>query len=801
MKPYLIIILVAVGFLKAGAQNFQNKYNIALSDSLFYEDLKWVDFNNDSLLDVLVKTTNTNSETVFLIFRNSPTIGPQYQTSIITGFKNVAYLITDFNSDNKMDLLLSGNKSGVVQTSVFTNNGGFNFSENMVATFSGTAVQLADLNMDGKRELLISGIDGDREYLYLMERQNTGWKIYDTLNVRASAIEVWDFNKDLTADIFVSGYDSIGSPVSRMYWSSADSLVKKQISNIAGKTSVSDLNHDGTLDVVVAGVDEDLNPVTEIYFFGNETFSKKTIPAFETSSLFTGDLDKDGKCDVSLLEETAASDTLNLVLHGDDLDTLALHNVVRQAFGDHDRDGDLDIGQIVIKDNNINLIIVDNTTPGVNKGPVWNRLVAAAKVYDYVMLQWLPATDDHTASNSITYDVRLLAGAEAIETASFDQNSQKRLVVSHGNVGTNCQVMIKTSNTEPINFAIQPVDNAYHTSKSICAGGAADFCTTVAYKNVGVCHHETKNLAAPHGRGFWTSFATGILGEFSELSVTVDKEDTLVVISPSNEGACSFVDVFILHFRDTTERIQKEPLYVCENTTLTFETESRWEQVLWSSKLLGELSSAFSVSYTTNKNDSIFLYETDGRGCDRYETTPIVISKPRLAVEDENLQIIRGEQVQLHASGAESYQWNPAGSLDDPGSSEPMATPWQTTQYTVTTLDSIGCDSSATVLVIVEEAAFLPTLFTPNDDGSNDVLRAFGLDDVKNFRFTVYNREGSLVYTTTSTAELGSRGWDGTFKGSRQPAGVYYWKVEGENNIGRNLLLNGKNMGSVVLIR
>jgi len=95
----------------------------------------------------------------------------------------------------------------------------------------------------------------------------------------------------------------------------------------------------------------------------------------------------------------------------------------------------------------------------------------------------------------------------------------------------------------------------------------------------------------------------------------------------------------------------------------------------------------------------------------------------------------------------------------------------------------------------------VPTLFTPNDDGQNDALKIFGLVSANDFTFAIYNREGSLVFKTSDLAEAVQQGWDGTVNGKKQPGGVYFWKVKGSLTTGRKVLLNGKESGSIVLIR
>lgn len=71
---------------------------------------------------------------------------------------------------------------------------------------------------------------------------------------------------------------------------------------------------------------------------------------------------------------------------------------------------------------------------------------------------------------------------------------------------------------------------------------------------------------------------------------------------------------------------------------------------------------------------------------------------------------------------------------------------------------------------------YVPTAFTPNGDGLNDLLKAIPFD-VELKKFTVYSRWGEIVFTTTDP----DKGWDGRVNGVKQPTGVYVWYAEGIN--------------------
>jgi gliding motility-associated-like protein len=69
----------------------------------------------------------------------------------------------------------------------------------------------------------------------------------------------------------------------------------------------------------------------------------------------------------------------------------------------------------------------------------------------------------------------------------------------------------------------------------------------------------------------------------------------------------------------------------------------------------------------------------------------------------------------------------------------------------------------------------VPTAFSPNGDGQNDVLFVRGYNFIE-FELMIFNRWGELVFTTRDAA----RGWDGTFQGEPQPVDAYQYLLRGK---------------------
>jgi gliding motility-associated-like protein len=195
-----------------------------------------------------------------------------------------------------------------------------------------------------------------------------------------------------------------------------------------------------------------------------------------------------------------------------------------------------------------------------------------------------------------------------------------------------------------------------------------------------------------------------------------------------------------------------------------------------------------------------YLFVTTGR-CEvfldsvlvRVNTLPVLEAIPTYSVGV-------GGTVQLEVQGAFSYEWAPKSTLDDPLSSRPIASPLLTTSYVVKGIDINGCVDTASVVVLVQNTLFIPSLFTPNGDGNNDVLKIFG-SGVEEIAFSVFDQSGLEVFHTRDIAVAFDSGWDGTKNGQHLPNDIYVWVVEGKYYNGDPVLFNGKSRGIVKLFR
>jgi len=122
-----------------------------------------------------------------------------------------------------------------------------------------------------------------------------------------------------------------------------------------------------------------------------------------------------------------------------------------------------------------------------------------------------------------------------------------------------------------------------------------------------------------------------------------------------------------------------------------------------------------------------------------------------------------------------AYSWSPATGLSCTDCASPIATPEQTTTYTVTATTPDGCTATdeVTITLVDDRSVFVPNIFTPNEDGKNDVLYLLG-KGIETIDMSIYDRYGSKIFQTTDI----NVGWDGKYSRQRLNSGVYLWVAE-----------------------
>ena len=163
---------------------------------------------------------------------------------------------------------------------------------------------------------------------------------------------------------------------------------------------------------------------------------------------------------------------------------------------------------------------------------------------------------------------------------------------------------------------------------------------------------------------------------------------------------------------------------------------------------------------------------TDSAGCAVSDTFSIygknvVLQYPNLGID--TFICPGNESIVLNAGQFLTYFWQDS-------STQQHFTVVDSGTFWVLVTDSNGCKTSDTIHVAQKcnNKLVVPSGFTPNGDGKNDVFKPLSIDAPVKFTMHVYNRWGELVFESNNI----TNGWDGDFKGKPQPSGTFIYYIQ-----------------------
>jgi gliding motility-associated-like protein len=184
--------------------------------------------------------------------------------------------------------------------------------------------------------------------------------------------------------------------------------------------------------------------------------------------------------------------------------------------------------------------------------------------------------------------------------------------------------------------------------------------------------------------------------------------------------------------------------------------------------------------------------------CITNDSIKVTVYNPKPLSIDYNGDIVSclHPTVQLHVTNGSTYKWYPPSLIDDSLSADPNVSPVITTKFIVRSKDMHGCLLSDSVTVDVSDMAdvFVPSAFTPNGDGRNDLLEPIEYCGFQLEHFEIYNRWGQLIFYALRNQKPG---WDGKLNGVPSPIGTYFYYIDGMSREGRHI----SKKGDVELLR
>lgn len=330
-----------------------------------------------------------------------------------------------------------------------------------------------------------------------------------------------------------------------------------------------------------------------------------------------------------------------------------------------------------------------------------------------------------------------------------------------------------------------------------------DFVTLSAGNDTTICINDTAQLSAyTNGLHFsWspdpTLSHTGILNPFAAPQITTTYQISSVI------GGCIANDNIIVKVSPKPTVNAGNDTTICYNSSVQLTAQSNGTSFAWTpSSSLNDATILNPVATPLNTTKYILAAIDNISGCPKpsFDSVTITVLPKVNATTGADTIVFAGQPLQLYATGGVGYSWSPSTGLNDPFISNPIALLYRNPDsvfYTVSVTNLNGCTDTAGISVRVYKTApeiFVPTGFTPNGDGKNDVFRPtyVGMKTIDYFQ--VYNRWGALIYSHNKND---GQGWDGAIDGQKQKSGTFVWMVRATD-------LSGKihfKKGTVMLIR
>ncbi|MBN8836414.1 MAG: gliding motility-associated C-terminal domain-containing protein [Sphingobacteriia bacterium] len=359
--------------------------------------------------------------------------------------------------------------------------------------------------------------------------------------------------------------------------------------------------------------------------------------------------------------------------------------------------------------------------------------------------------------------------------------------------------------TDTTKYYVTVTDNGCINTDSVTVN-VLQYISVYAGRDTGICKTDTIRLhPVSDALSYQWTANTGVAVTSTKYPLIQPLTTTKYYVT-ANLGKCQASD-------SVTVRVTPYPqIQVSADTTICYGGRAQLR-----SNIVGSNFQWWPVNTLINANTlnpvagpqqttKYILMVSDNIGCPKpvYDTITVTVIPAIKVFAGRDTTIVANQPLQLNAlvsnNGSFSYTWAPTTGLDNPFIQNPIATlnaAIDSIRYVVTAqLSGTQCTGYDDIWVKVFKTGpdiFVPSAFTPNNDGRNDIIKPIPVGISKFDFFRIYNRWGQLVY---STSEIG-RGWDGRLSGVEQPSGTYVFVTQGTDYTGKVIT----RKGTIVLIR
>ncbi|UKB80490.1 T9SS type A sorting domain-containing protein [Chryseobacterium sp. MEBOG07] len=253
-------------------------------------DIKFIDYNNDGLMDIISTGLSYMDIVNYKHYRFKNTGTGFVKETELPGKIYGSMEVFDFNHDGKPDYAINGTQyahgGGFRNTLDYYKNTGndFDMTENWVDGTQNGSFKIVDLNNDHLLDLVIIGsdINGAPVSKVYMNQAGVLTHTQDLAPLSGGKIDFADFNADGFQDIIVIGKDGNDDGYFAVLMNDGTGTLTPQVIAVNdisdAAISIGDLNNDGYYDFIIAG-NENYNAVVKTYIYNtsDHKFNEGTI--------------------------------------------------------------------------------------------------------------------------------------------------------------------------------------------------------------------------------------------------------------------------------------------------------------------------------------------------------------------------------------------------------------------------------------------------------------------------------------------------------------------------------------------
>jgi gliding motility-associated-like protein len=787
---------------------------IRLENLPFYDDegylrgISWIDVDGDHDLDVCISgaigNPAVNATGIYLNLGQD-----QFQASnLISSNQNnpFGHAWADIENDGDLDLYIGAtwNQGGINELWV-NNNGSFQLTQTTGATpntalpYEGS-VSWADFDNDGWIDLYLARWNDAPNTFY----KNNGNGTFTPVTNGAIATDaawtsaaIWgDYNRDGFPDLYVVNYQIGSNPGANILYrnngngsftvvSGAGPIISDELNSRTANWI--DANNDGWLDVFVANQ----NAPDKLYLNNNDgTFSSQDIGDDHTSwSSNWGDLDNDGDLDLITIGFWA-DDSRYYENNGDGTFTDQTQSI--PAIFPLETNGSSSNGLVFVDYNSDGLLDLHICQPATSPDHLFKN--TSENCNTWLELELKGIASNQAAIGSIVRAKATINGNPAWQTRQISSQTSKpgtnplRAHIGFGDADLIDSLIIEW----PAGGQCVFTDVQTRQLLIIEEDCFIQKVITPNAEDIFLCLPEPDTLLVhPSGESGTWSASCGDCMDDSGLLSSNDLAPGNYELYFSYENNCgAHTDTIALQIAnanagaDSSLSICPDALPVDLNMLLS------GNPTLDGDWLNGNFQPTESIQTDLMDSDVFYYTVQDGMCADTAQITFNLLASPTLLLSPDT-SVIQGSEVELMASGGNSYTWEPATNLSCSDCSTPVFTAQDSTTFIVTAISADGCSSIDSVTVSVSPGGYkIPNAFTPDGDGINDTFGFILGGDVQVIEFNIYNRWGELVHEDIQA-------WDGKTNGNPAPSDVYIYTAVIKNQDGTEEMLKG----DVTLIR